>query len=296
MTKSKLGAVDPETTETRKPKILIYGKPGTGKTWGCLGFPNVYYIDTEGGADLPRYVSKLKTSNGVYFGIKQGSLDFSTVLEQIEALATEKHSHKTVVIDSVTKIIANEIAKEAERLAKKGLKNEFSADKKPAIGLMRRLVSWLQRIDMNVILIAHEKAEWLNGEQKGETFDAWDKLEYELNLCLQIIKTGDKRLAKVRKSRLTDEFPDGETFPWSYEELAARYGKSFMEKESRPLVLAAPEQIIELTSLLDAIKLPEGQQAKWLTQLNAASFEEADSEKIGALIKRVKEKFIPKGE
>src|SRR5664280_1663930 len=75
---TKLKAKDPKTTEPSKPKILIFGKPGVGKTWFSLDFPSVYYIDTEGGADLAHYTAKLIKSGGVYMGPEDGSLDFPT--------------------------------------------------------------------------------------------------------------------------------------------------------------------------------------------------------------------------
>ena len=56
--KSKLLAVAPETVEPKKPKVLIFGAAGVGKTWTSLDFPGVYYIDTEGGADLDHYRAK----------------------------------------------------------------------------------------------------------------------------------------------------------------------------------------------------------------------------------------------
>lgn len=291
---SKLKAVDPKAAEPSKPKILIFGKPGVGKTWASLDFPSVYYIDTEGGADLEHYTDKLKKSGGVYFGPEQGSLSFASIIEQIQALATEQHSYKTLVIDSITKVFNLEVASEGERL---GDKNAFGADKKPAIAFMRRLVSWLQRLDMNVILIAHEKALW--GMDKGErteigvTFDCWDKLEYELHLCLNILKAGEKRLAKVKKTRLTG-FPDASAFPWSYAEFAERYGKDVIEKQTVALELATPEQLERLKSILDLVKLPEGQVEKWLTAANAASWEEVDAEKIDKTIQFIQEKYIPK--
>lgn len=292
---SKLKAITPKAAEPSKPKILIFGKPGVGKTWTALDFPKVYYIDCEGGADLAHYTDKLQKSGGVYFGIDQGSLDFNTVLDQIQALATEKHEHKTVVIDSISKIFALEVAREADRL---GDKNAFGADKKPAIALMRRLLSWIQRLDMNVILIAHEKPLW-GTDSKGEraeigvTFDAWDKLEYELHLCINVINVGGKRIAKVKKTRLTG-FPDASTFPWSFEEFATRYGKDVIEKNAQQLQLATPEQLSTLNSLLEIVKLPEGQIQKWLTSAGVESFEEMDAAKLQTLIDHIKDKYIPK--
>lgn len=295
--KSKLKAVDPKEAEPSKPKILIYGKPGVGKTWTALDFPSVYYIDTEGGADLKHYTDKLKAAGGVYFGPEQGSLDFETVIEQMQALATEKHSYKTVVIDSISELYNLAISKEAERL---GDKDAFGASKKPAIAYMRRLLSWLARVDMNVILISHEKPEWgvdSKGQRAeiGTTFDAWEKIEYALHLVLNIIKAGPNHNAKIKKTRLVG-FPDSETFKWSYQDFADRYGKDVIEKEGKQIVLATPKQLSELKNLLSVIKLKEGQEEKWLEAANAQTWEEVDQEKVQKTIDYINKSYIKKGD
>jgi hypothetical protein len=197
-------------------------------------------------------------------------LDFSEVLEQIKALATEQHNYKTLVIDSISKLFNTAIAAEAERLDAEGVKNAFGADKKPAVSMLRQMISWLTRLDMNVILIAHEKPLWgmVKGERQevGTTFDCWDKLEYELHLCLNIAKMGDKRMARVRKTRLTG-FPDQTSFEWSYPEFATRYGKDIMEQAPVAIKLATPEQLAEISRLLEIVKLSEtDRKDKWLAE------------------------------
>lgn len=295
---SKLKAVAPQIAEPSKPKILIYGKPGVGKTWASLDFPGVYYLDTEGGAKQKHYTDKLEKSGGVYLGPEQGSLDFETVIEQIQALATEKHNFKTVVIDSISKLFNTAIALEAERL---GDKDAFGASKKPAVANMRRLINWLSRIDMNVILVAHEKAEWgqdAKGQrvEVGATFDAWDKLEYELDLCLNIIKTGPQRTARVRKSRLLS-FPDATIFPWSYADFADKYGRGVIEKTATSITLAKPEQLAEIDRLLKIVKLPEGQEQKWLNAAQVDTWAEMSTERIAKAIDHIKKTYLTsKGE
>lgn len=293
MAKTKLKAVEPKSAEPKKPKILIYGKPGVGKTWASLDFPNVYYIDTEGGANMSHYTDKLKAAGGVYMGPEQGSLDFETVIEQIQALATEDHGFKTVVIDSVSKLFNTAIAVEAERL---GDKDAFGASKKPAVAYMRKLINWLSRIDLNVILVSHEKSEWgLNAKGErveiGQTFDAWDKLEYELDLCLNIMKTGPNRTARVRKSRLT-EFPDTSSFPWSYKDFADKYGKSVIEKKSEAITLATKEQLAEIKKLLETVRLPEGQEDKWLKAAQVDGWEEMETGRIAKAIDHIKKTYL----
>lgn len=287
--KSKLKAVAPKAAEPSKPKILIFGKAGVGKTWGALDFPKVYYIDTEGGADLSHYTNKLEKSGGVYFGPEQGSQSMQTIIDEIKTLATEDHGYKTLVIDSISKVFNLEITKEAERLSDHGLKNEFAADKKPAVKLTARLISWINRLDMNVILIAHEKPLWAKGEQIGVTFDAHEKLEYELHLCLNIVKTGLTRKAFIKKTRLTG-FPDGESFEWSYPEFANRYGKDIMEKKAQQIILATPEQISEANRLLGIVKLSEtDKQDKWIAE-NATALAEVESEKMDKILTHLKGK------
>ncbi len=291
---TKLKAKDPKTAEPSKPKMLIFGKPGVGKTWGALDFPSCYYIDTEGGADLAHYTEKLKKAGGVYMGPEDGSLDFPTVIEQFQALATEMHSYKTVIVDSITKLFNTAIANEAERL---GDKNAFGADKKPAIAQMRRLVAWVNRMDMNVLFIAHSRAEWgtdSKGErvELGQTFDCWDKLEYELHLALEILKTGPTRKARVRKSRLTG-FPDADSFEWSYADFAKRYGKDIIEQASHTITLASAEQVSEIERLLSVVNIPAADIEKWKAKAGAETFAEFTTEQAAGVIKSLNNKLTP---
>lgn len=293
MAKSKLKAVAPKAAEPSKPKVLIYGKPGVGKTWASLDFPNVYYIDTEGGANLSHYTDKLEKSGGAYLGIEQGSLDFEEVIEQIQALATEKHQFKTLVIDSFSKLYLTFAANAAEKVG-----DNFGRDRKEANKPTKRLINWLNKLDMNVILIAHEKPLWGlddkgNRSEIGVTFDAYDKIEYELHLCMNIIKVGADRRARVTKSRLM-QFPDATVFPWSYEDFAERYGREVLEKQGNQIILASESEISEIKYLLSKVKLPEGQQEKWFTHFNITGFEELESSSIQKIITGIKEKYIPK--
>ena len=293
---SKLKAVPPKTEPPSKPKILIYGKPGVGKTFTALDFPSCYYIDTEGGALQAHYTDKLEKSGGVYLGPKQGACDFDVVLEQVKALATEKHSYKTLVIDSISKMFNTSIAAEAERILEKGDKDEYGASKKPAVSKMRRLVKWLMDIDMNVILISHETGEWGqdakgNRVEIGTTFDCWPKLEYELDLCMNIFKSGPGRSARVRKSRLK-AFPDALVIPWSYKDFANLYGEEVIQKESTQIVLATETQLKELNNLLNVIKLPEGQVEKWLSAAQVDSWSEMSTERTAKAIDHIKKTFL----
>lgn len=271
----KLRAGDPKSATPSKPKILIYGLPGAGKTWAAIEFPSVYYIDTEGGADLAHYTDKLKKSGAAYMGPADGSNDFPTLLDEVQNLATTKHGFKTLVIDSFSKVFNTQIALTQESMEKRGEVDAFGASKKQAIAYTRRLVAWLNRLDMNVILICHQKSQWKDGKEVGLTFDGWDKLEYELHLALRIQKMGTERRAFIGKSRLLP-FPESESFPWSYAEFAKRYGQDIMEQAAKPAEMATEEQVAEYKKLQATLKL----EASVVEKLNAEDPSEMEKDKI----------------
>jgi hypothetical protein len=288
-TRSRLKGTTPELIRPRKPKILVFGGAGYRKTSWAISWPGSYMIDAEGGATQPEYIEKMRASGASYLGPDEGAGSFETVMDQVRALATERHDRRTLIIDSATKLFANEVAREAERLANARKKNEFSADKKPAIAYMRQLCWWLQRIDMNVILICGETSEWAkveggDREQVGATFDlGWPRLEYELDLAVQVIKAGPRYLGKVRKSRLA-AFPQTSTFDWTYEAFVEKYGRDVIEQQSVPITFATTEQLAEIERLLEIVKLPDGTVDKWLADANVSGWNEISQERAGKAI------------
>jgi len=290
---SKLKAVAPKAAEPSRPKILIYGKPGAGKTWAAIDFPSVYYIDTEGGANLSHYTDKLAAAGGMYMGPEQGANSLDVIIDQIKALTTEKHEFRTLVIDSITKAFDTEIANEAERLGDKAV---YGAEKKSAVSKMRQIVAKLDKLDMNVILVAQAKDEYGidskgNREVIGETFACWDRLEYELHVCLNVVRqTATSRKAKIRKSRLK-EFPEMETMPWSYEEFAKRFGRDRLEKPAEAVAMATEEQVKEVKRLVEVVKLPDGQETKWFTAAGVDGYDEMSAEVIGKVIEHLRGKI-----
>lgn len=285
---AKLKAKSPKKATPRKPRMLVLGEAGVGKTWGALDFPCCYYIDVEGGATLDHYTDKLDAAGGAYLGPEDGADDFTVVLDQVVALASTKHDYRTLIIDSYSKLFNTAVNAELERMARAGEKSAFGNEKKPAVSMSRRLVTWLSKLDMNVILICHEKAKWADGEQVGWTFDGWDKLEYELDLSLRIVKTGPVRTARVGKSRI-QEFKTGETFPWSFEDFAERYGQEVMESASAQLVLASAEQVQRVEGLAETLKLDPATKAKWFNAAGVSNWREMTSDTIDSCIERLAE-------
>lgn len=288
-------AKKPELVKPSKPKLLLSGKSGVGKTIFALNFPSVYYIDTEGGATREQYRKKLIEANGVYMGKEEGSQDFRVVIEEIRELATRKHDYKTLVIDSFTKLynIAAAIAEE-DILAKTGKAAEFSKEKKEANRPTRQLARWLESLDMTVLLVCHMKEKWerKNGEivNTGTTFDGFDKFEYDLDLWIEAMKEGTKRVFRVRKSRI-ETLQENDIYPLEYPKFAELYGKDAIEKASVPIEMATPEQVALLTNLVQAVNLEPEIMEKWYKAAEASTFADFKAEQIQKCIEFVQDKL-----
>lgn len=241
---SRLKAVKPEARGSQRAKIIISGGAGVGKTYFALDFPSVYYIDVEGSAERSHYAEKLAKSGGVYFGIDEGSQDLKEVTSQIIGLATEDHDYKTVVIDSFSKLY-NIVA----FLHSKKVGDEYGRHKREANKDFREMQHWIDKLDMNVILICHMRDDWQGGECVGTTFDGVDKLDHELDMWLEVRKEGKTRKAKVRKSRL-EGFEDAENIKFTFDEFAERYGKENINAKREKLhQVATDKQVNELSAL-----------------------------------------------
>lgn len=283
-----LKAKAPEEVKVSKPKFMIYGESGVGKTFFSLSFPKPYMIDTEGGSVRDQYQKKLKEVGGAYFGKEEGSQDFKAVINEVRELCTTTHEYKTLIIDSFTYLYMLEAA-EAE--AKGG--SDFGRDKKAANVPTRQLISQLEKCDLNVILICHSKQSW---ERRGKdiintgtTFDGYEKLEYILDLAIEIIKGG--KTFFVKKSRITG-LPQGDSFPLSYDKFADIYGRSIVEAPAVPIILATKEQVERLKQLIEALKVPEEVVSKWLTKCDVESFEEMSALQIASCIGYCEKKVL----
>lgn len=271
-----------------KPKFMISGESGVGKTFFALDFPKPYLIDSEGGATREQYQAKLKKTGGAYFGKDEGSQDFRSVIEEVKQLTTTKHEYKTLIIDSFTYLYMLE-ASEAE--AKGG--SDFGRDKKMANIPTRQLISVLEKCDLNIILICHSKTKWERRGKDiidaGSTFDGYDKLEYILDLWIEILKGGKTFL--VKKSRIQN-LTQGDSYPLSYDKFAELYGKDTVERDAVPVSLASDEQIARLLVLIEGLKIDQETIDKWYKKCNVESWVEMSSEQIQSLITFCEKKIM----
>jgi len=284
-----LKGIKPEIVVASKPKIMLSGKPGTGKSFFALNAPAPYLIDTEGGATREQYVKKLIANKGAYFGVEHGAQDFAEVINQVRELATTKHEYKTLIIDSFSKLYNVEAAAAEERGG-----SDFGKDKREADKPTRKLLNWLSRLDMTVILICHQKDKWIRqGAQlimEGSTFDGYKKLDYELDLWLETKLVGTARYATVVKSRI-EGFPVGTDIDLDFPTFERLYGKAVVEGPVKPITLADEKQVSEIKRLVDLLKVSPEDFDKWLTKAQATEVEDLSAENAEKMLRFLKGKI-----
>jgi hypothetical protein len=287
-----LRAKKPEAIQKRL-KALFYGGAGAGKTTAAISFPRPYLIDTERGAENAQYTEKLSKSGGVIFQ----TTDFDELVAEVKALLTEKHEYKTLIIDPLTTLYNDLLDKSAaERMSPTDpTGTAFGGHYGKANKQMKHLLNLLLRLDMNVIITCHAKNEYgTNLSVLGQTYDGYKKLDYLFDLVFEIVKRGQQRTGIVKKTRI-EGFPDADQFPFSYEEIAQRYGKDVLERDAVAEVLATRDQVVRLKDLIELYKEPAETVQKWLDKANAATFEEVNESIMVKLINHMESKSQTKG-
>ena len=279
-----LKAKKPAMIESRL-KALFYGNAGVGKTMAAIQFPKPYIIDTEGSTNKPQYVRAIEKVDGAVLM----TVDFDEMINEVRELLTTKHEYKTLVIDSLT-LLYNDLLEKAER--KVG--TDFGRHYGEANKRMKQLLNLLFRLDMNVIITSHSKNEYgQNLAILGQTFDCYKKLDYLFDLVFEIQKRGKDRVGLVKKSRI-ESFPDGESFPFSYEEIANRYGRAVLERDAVAQELASDEEVKEINRLIELLKVPEETYTKWLEKGSSERWEDMPKDAINKCINHLQSKI--KGE
>lgn len=281
-----LRAVKPTEIQKRL-KALFYGASGVGKTMAAIQFPKPYIIDTEGSTDKRQYVEAISKNDGAVLI----TTDFDELMAEVKTLLTIKHDYKTLIIDSLT-ILYNDLLDKAER----DVGSEFGRHYNEANKKMKRLLNLLFRLDMNVIITSHSKNEYgANLSVLGQTFDCYKKLDYLFDLVFEVQLRGKDRVGLIKKSRI-EALPHGETFPFSYDEIAKRYGRDILEKAAISEKLATKEQVDRLAYLIDLFKVPEETVDKWKDKANAESFDEMNETIIAKCIASLENKLLTNGE
>ena len=237
---------------------MLFGSAGAGKTTAAIQFPKPYVIDTERGAENDSYVDRINERGGALFQ----TTSFDDIVAEVRALASETHDYQTLIIDPVTVIYDDMVASWEKRVGT-DFGRGYSAAKKE----WKRLTSLLSTLDMNVVMTSHAKNQYAEGgglKIVGMTFDGPKGADYYHDLVLEVSKESDgTRTATVRKSRIVG-FPEGESFEFSYPEVARRYGDEVLEAAVTPVQFATAEQVQAAREMLNARTDGDELETKWL--------------------------------
>jgi len=282
----------------KRLKALFYGAASAGKTYAAIQFPAPYLIDTEGGSENSQYVNMLEEKNGVIFQTS----DFSEILTEVKSLLTEKHPYKTLIIDPLTTVYASLLDQCALKLSRGGKDGtEMGRHYAEANKQFKRLFNLILRLDMNVIITSHAKSEYgPNMAVIGQTFDCYKKMDYIFDLAIEVKKhkgsvpvtdgiAHSGRVGTIIKTRISS-FPEGDSFEFSYQNIAERYGKDVINKVSEAKTLASKGQINEIKSLISELRVPSEVVDRWLSKAKADCFEDMDSDVIEKCIDSLRKK------
>ena len=140
----------------------LFGEGGMGKTTLAAMFPKPVFIRTEDGT-----ASLAGNDNVSLFPLATSTQD---VLDAIEALATQKHDHKTLVIDSITQLgtmVEAEIVQadpKAKSINQAG--GGYGAGYSAAAEQHRQIRDWAGSLayekGLNIVFIGHADTEMLD--------------------------------------------------------------------------------------------------------------------------------------
>lgn len=145
------------TVADEKPKILLFGDAGVGKTTAALQFPAPYVIDAERGTTAAQYVRRIVQRGGAVFH----TTDINEVIQEVRALQSESHPYKTLILDPITTVYDDLVDRCSRHFGE-----EWGRHYREAGRVMKQLRNLLLRLDMAVILNAHGKTEYGEGMQR----------------------------------------------------------------------------------------------------------------------------------
>jgi hypothetical protein len=197
----------PAADKEKYIKVLVYGKAKIGKTWAAISsFKDNALIDTEHGSDL--YAKEMHNRGNPFDVIHDKNL--KSILSRIKWLNKNEHKYKTLIIDSITIAYQGllEDMEKAFNLPKENMRY-WSEVKKTWNSFLRECLG----LNMNVVLIAHEKNNYKSNEGGGMpeidsvnpyTFDAGKGTDHYMDTIIRFFMDKDERKAKVIGSRHQD--------------------------------------------------------------------------------------------
>lgn len=199
-------------------KVLVWGESGSGKSRFSLSAPNPIVIDLEGSTRL--YANEFDFYKAeVNKNIEQASNPASLVKNIVNEINQEEYpDRKTLIVDPLTDLLdylEQYCAESYEKQIGKKItelnavqKTKWYAYRKE---IARKFLNMLKDVNMNLILVARSKNMWDTKDGKlqpvGQTYDCLEIVEYLMDIVINLEKTKEGTVAKVKKSRLAN-LPD----------------------------------------------------------------------------------------
>lgn len=241
-----MGILDRVTTTSppRHPKVLLWGKPGLGKTVTALWIARrfnlrILGIDADGGLGIYRNATE---ADGSPTWPPMDTLEMSdpiATMAAISELLSDTRKWGMFVVDPISMLFKSaEAATDASARAKKNVKRQDLSEYDTAMGLNERqnmnrvnflLVRDLWRLRMPIIVTAREKDEWKDQRVVGVVPLANAGIDHEFDIVIRLVRTVDAgtTFCYVGKDRLRKlppvvEMPPGNPFVLA-ETLASAY-------------------------------------------------------------------------
>lgn len=196
-------------------KVLIWGEPGCGKSRFALSAPNPLVVDLEDSTGLYAeefdfYKAKVEPNNPL-------ANNSATLVKNLinEINNNEYPDRKTLVIDPVTDLldcIESFCIDEYQKQINKKITDLNAVQKSKWYSYRRetsrRILDKLKNVSMNLILVARSKILWdtVDGKTQpvGQTYDCLEIVESLMDIVINLEKTEEGTIAKVKKSRLAN--------------------------------------------------------------------------------------------
>ena len=209
------------TSPPRHPKVLLWGRPGLGKTVTALWIARecglrILGIDADGGLGV--YRNAVDPESGAPVWPEMDTLEMSDPIATTQAvgeLLGDTRKWGMFLVDPISMLFRSaEAATDATARQKKNVKSSTRVTEyETAMGLQERqnmnrigflLVRDLWRLRMPVVVTAREKSEWRDQKVVGVVPMAPDGFDHEFDIVVRLVRTVDAgtTFCYVQKDRL----------------------------------------------------------------------------------------------
>ena len=274
-----MAAKKPESTAgppSERVIMLLAGESGSGKSFFIANLKNALIFDTDIGGGLAYADARIRRNGSQRIEVSS----YLDILDEITKRNTALDGITTLAIDHLSSL-----QQEANLRHNPKMESDYGKANEKATKEWRKIRELVRNRDFNLICTAHQKAKYEANQIVGQTTDASKNIEADMSIVIYLHKPANNQppsLARVQKWRRDPEDDRGlvpGTFLFTMDEFLKIHGLT-MDGKRHEVSMAKPEQIAELTRLLEIVKLPEGVTDKWLSKAKAESWAELTEETI----------------